>query len=212
MFGRRPTTEPQGVASSTATDAELVSQALQDPQAFAAVFERYHRDIYLYCLRRLGNPQDADDAAATVFLKAYAALDRFRPRRNGTGVTFRSWIFSIAHNVVVDAWRKPTRTVSIDTDRGSEMTNRIPAPGFSPEHEAIRSEEARTVLTLLNQLPEQHRAVVELRLAGLSVKEVADALGISVAATKSNQFRGYQRLRDLLETSSGHASAEELVG
>lgn len=212
MFGKRPATEPQGMASPTATDADLVSRALQNPQAFAAVFERYHRDIYLYCLRRLGNPQDADDAAGTVFLKAYAALDRFRPRRNGASVTFRSWIFSIAHNVVVDAWRKPNRTISLDTATGTVIGDRIPAPGLSPEHEAIRSEEARTVLTLLTNLPEQHRAVVELRLAGLSVKEVADALGISVAAAKSNQFRGYQRLRDLLETNPEHAPAEELVG
>lgn len=211
MFGRRPTTEPQGMASSTATDADLVNQALHNPQAFAAVFERYHRDVYLYCLRRLGHPEDADDAAGTVFLKAYAALDRFRPGRNGAGMTFRSWIFSIAHNVVVDAWRKPDRTVSLDTPTGTIIGGRIPAPGFSPEHAAIRSEEARTVLTLLSNLPEKHRAVVELRLAGLSMKEVADALGISVAAARSNQYRGYQRLRDLLDANPEHA-AEELVG
>ena len=212
MFGRRPTTEPQGPAVPPVTDADLVRHALQDPQAFATVFDRYHRDIYLYCLRRLGNPEEADDAAGTVFLKAYAALDRFRPGRDGAGMTFRSWIFAIAHNVVVDTWRKPTRTVSLDTERGTEIANRIPAPGCSPEQLAIRSEEARTVLTLLATLPEQHRAVVELRLAGLSVKEVAAALGISVAAAKSNQYRGYQRLRDLMEAPPEQAPAEELVG
>jgi DNA-directed RNA polymerase specialized sigma24 family protein len=46
---------------------------------------------------------------------------------------------------------------------------------------------------------------VELRLAGLSIKEIAHALGMSVAATKSNQFRGYQRLRDLLEPDAAGA-------
>jgi RNA polymerase sigma factor (sigma-70 family) len=207
-----PDQQARTESTQVTTDAELVRRALEDPSTFAAVFDRYHRDIYLYCLRRLGSPEDADDAAGTVFLKAYAALDRFRPGRNGAGMTFRSWIFSIAHNVVVDAWRKPNRTVSLDTERGGEMANRLPASDFSPEHLAIRSEEARTVLTLLSNLPEQHRAVVELRLAGLSVKEVAAALGISVAAAKSNQYRGYQRLRDLLEASPEHAPAEELVG
>jgi RNA polymerase sigma-70 factor (ECF subfamily) len=180
------------------SDAELVERAVDDPQAFAAVFERYHRDIYLYCLRRLGNPSDADDAAATVFMKAYAALGRFRPRSAGSGMTFRSWIFAIAHNVIVDAWRKPSRTVSLDSPTGTDIAERTPTAGFSPEHLAIRSEEARTVLTLLDHLPDNQRAVVELRLAGLSIKEIANALGMSTAAAKSNQFRGYQRLRDLL--------------
>lgn len=189
-------------ASPEPGDAEIVQRAIQDPQAFSMVFERYHRDIYLYCLRRLGNPQDADDAASTVFIKAYSALGSFRPRSGGAGVTFRSWMFAIAHNVIVDAWRKPSRpsrTVSLDAPMGSAVADRTPAPGHSPEQHAIRSEEARQVLTLLNQLPEHQRAVVELRLAGLSIKEIAHALGMSVAATKSNQFRGYQRLRDLLE-------------
>lgn len=166
------------------------------------MFERYHRDIYLYCLRRLGNSHDADDAASTIFMKAYAALGKFRPRSGGMGVTFRSWSFAIAHNVIVDAWRKssrPLRTLSLDSPMGIDVADRTPAPGHSPEQHAIRSEEARLVLTLLNQLPESQRSVVELRLAGLSINEIAHALGMSVAATKSNQFRGYQRLRDLLD-------------
>jgi len=44
-------------ASPTPGDAEIVQRAIQDPQAFSIVFERYHRDIYFYCLRRLGNPR-----------------------------------------------------------------------------------------------------------------------------------------------------------
>ncbi len=172
------------------------------------MFERYHRDIYFYCLRRLGNPQDADDAASTVFLKAYSALERYRPRTGSLGMTFRSWLFAIAHNVIVDAWRKPaqrSRNLSLDSPIGTDVAARTPAPGHSPEQHAIRSEEARLVLTLLDQLPERQRAVVELRLAGLTINEIAHALGMSVAATKSNQFRGYQRLRDLLEPDADAA-------
>jgi RNA polymerase sigma-70 factor (ECF subfamily) len=182
------------------SDTELVMRAIHDPQAFAMVFDRYHRDIYLYCLRRLGHPQDADDATSTVFVKAFSAIGSFRPRHEGSGATFRSWMFAIAHNVIVDTWRKPARIVSLDSPDGRVVAGRVPTADLSPEHLAIRSEEARTVLTLLNQLPELQRSVVELRLAGLSIKEIAYALGMSVAATKSNQFRGYQRLRKLLET------------
>ncbi|MDQ3656123.1 MAG: ECF-type sigma factor [Chloroflexota bacterium] len=65
------------------------------------------------------------------------------------------------------------------------------------------------MLTLLNQLPERQRSVVELRLAGLSINEIAHALGMSVAVTKSNQFRGYQRLRDLLEPDAADVFRKE---
>ncbi len=214
LTGRRSVNATGESASPTPGDAEIVQRAIQDPQAFSIVFERYHRDIYFYCLRRLGNPQDADDAASTVFMKAYSALGRFRPRSGGTGATFRSWIFAIAHNVIVDAWRKPSRplrTFSLDSPLGTDVADRTPAPGHSPEQHVIRSEEARLVLTLLNQLPEHQRAVVELRLAGLSIKEIAHALGMSVAATKSNQFRGYQRLRDLLEPDAAEVIPKEIA-
>lgn len=212
LTGRRSANAIPERTSPIPGDAEIVQRAIQDPQAFSIVFERYHRDIYLYCLRRLGNPQDADDAASTVFMKAYAALGKFRPRSGGTGVTFRSWMFAIAHNVIVDAWRKPSRPsrqLSLDSPTGTDVADRTPAPGHTPEQHAIRSEEARQVLTLLNQLPERQRSVVELRLAGLTINEISHALGMSVAATKSNQFRGYQRLRDLLEPDAADMHRKE---
>jgi RNA polymerase sigma-70 factor (ECF subfamily) len=211
LVGRRTTTATNESTPAATSDAELAMRAIQDPQAFSLIFERYHRDIFLYCLRRLGHPQDADDATSTVFLKAFSAIGSFRPRGEGSGATFRSWMFAIAHNVVVDTRRKPARTVSLDSPDGSVVAGRIPAADLSPEHLAIRSEEARTVLTLLNQLPEHQRSVVELRLAGLSIKEIANALGMSVAATKSNQFRGYRRLRDLLETDATGVLRQELT-
>ncbi len=96
LTARRSVNAIRECTSPTPSDAEIVQRAIQDPQAFSIVFERYHRDIYLYCLRRLGNPQDADDAASTVFMKAYSALGTFRPRSGGTGVTFRSWMFAMA--------------------------------------------------------------------------------------------------------------------
>lgn len=190
------------------TDAALVRRAQQNPQAFGAVFERYHRDIYLYCYRRLGSSDAADDAAANVFMKAFAALDRFRPDRGHGGVTFRSWLFSIAHNVVVDAWRRERHHQSIDSDESQSTRDRLADPGASPEELALGAEEARLVLGLLDQLPERQRAVVELRLAGLTTREVANALGMSVPATKSTQFRAYSTLRDLLRSNPGAISRE----
>jgi RNA polymerase sigma-70 factor (ECF subfamily) len=104
-------------------------------------------------------------------------------------------LFTIAHNVVIDLWRRDRQHRSLD--HGLPILD----PTESPEDLAIGAEEASRVRHLLARLPERHRAIVELRLAGLSTAETAATLGISVAATKSLQFRAYRTLRELLESS-----------
>lgn len=197
---RQPAPEP-------VSDLELVRKAQRDPEAFGAVFDRYHRDVYLYCLRRLGSHHAADDAAANVFMKAFAAISRFRPERDKTGVTFRSWLFSIAHNVIVDAWRRERHHLSIEA-RQVVAGERFVDPAASPEDLALGAEETRLVLGLLDQLSERQRSVVELRLAGLTTQEVANALGMSLPAAKSTQFRAYNALRELLRANPGAISRE----
>src|SRR6188472_3691466 len=65
-------TLPGHPTTTAASDIEPVMRSRQEPGAFSLLFGRYHREIFLYCLRRLANPADADDAASTIFLKAHA--------------------------------------------------------------------------------------------------------------------------------------------
>jgi RNA polymerase sigma-70 factor (ECF subfamily) len=182
-------------------DSHLVEQAQRDPQVFAVLYQRYRQSIYVYCFRRLGNPDAADDATSIIFMKAFTALGRFRTDRSQSGSTFRSWLFSIAHNVVVDDRRRDRHHASLDANDGAMLQSpRFIDPASTPEDAAIGAEEARKVRVLLAQLPERQRAAVELRLAGLSTNEVAHALGMSVPAAKSIQFRAYRALRDLLHS------------
>ncbi len=190
-------------------DLHLVDRAKRDPAAFAALYERYQQAIYVYCFRRLGTPEAADDATSIIFMKTFTALPRFRPDRARSGYTFRSWLFSIAHNVVVDAWRRDRRHVSLDVANGALVASSLVDASASPEEAALGAEEARQVVALLAQLPERQRAGVELRLAGLSTSEVAHALGMSIAATKSLQFRAYRTLREWLR-SNPHAITREM--
>lgn len=190
-------------------DIRLVERATCEPGAFASLYERYHQAIYVYCFRRLGTADAADDATSTIFMKAFTALPRFRPDRARSGCTFRSWLFSIAHNVVIDAWRRDRRHVSLDGAQGALLAPHLVDPSGSPEEAALGAEEARQVVALLDQLPERQRAGVELRLAGLSTSEVAHALGMSIPATKSMQFRAYRTLRDLLR-SNPHSITREI--
>jgi RNA polymerase sigma-70 factor (ECF subfamily) len=202
---QRPLSEEPAALELNADDA-LMATAQDDPRAFAVLYERYREPVYLYCFRRLGSPEVADDAASAVFLKAFSARNRYRPRGPRSESTFRSWLFSIAHNVVVDAWRRTRHHARLATDDDTERP--IADPGISPEELAMGAEEARAVVALLARLPDRQREAVELRLAGLSTAETAQVLGISVGAAKSLQFRGYQLLRDLLRSDPTSISRE----
>jgi RNA polymerase sigma-70 factor (ECF subfamily) len=158
-------------------------------EAFAALYDRFAAPIYGYCLRRLGNPVAAEDAASLVFSRALAAGPRW------DDPSLRSWLFSIAHNVVVNAWRDEHAHAPLD----AAVALIDPRP--APDEAAVAAEERRALAAALARLPEDQRAVVELRLAGLRGPEIAAALGRSHAAVKMLQLRAYGRLRDLLTDS-----------
>lgn len=182
------------------TDLAIVRLAQVDPSAFAPLYEHYAPIIYHYCLRRLSHREVAADATAIVFTKAITALPRFRPDPKRKGSTFRSWLLTIAHNVVIDAHRRNRNHVSLEaSSEALESSPHLVEPGASPEALVIAADEACRVQVLLERLPDRQRAIVELRLAGLSGSEIAHSLGMSESAVKSAQFRAYQTLRTMID-------------
>jgi RNA polymerase sigma-70 factor (ECF subfamily) len=179
-------------------DAALVAAARRDPGAFDQLYLRYVDLVYRYCNRRLGGKEAAEDATSLVFAKALAALPRYRP----DGPSFRSWLFAIAHNVVVDAQRASRHTRPITF--ASNLPDRMP----TPEDVALAMEERRTLQALLAAVAPEQRRVLELRLAGLTTTEIAAALGRNPGAVRATQFRAVTRLRELL----GAASPRDEVG
>jgi RNA polymerase sigma-70 factor, ECF subfamily len=170
----------------TAADAELVARAQADRQAFALLYRRYLDPIHQYCYRRLGSREAAEDATSLVFTKAFVSLPGYRAG------SFRSWLFAIAHHVITDDLR--ARRVVAELDAAAEAADREP----TPEDVVMAAEATSSVVRLLAHLPTGQRRVVELRLAGLTGREVAAVLGCSLASVKIAQVRAYTRLRDLL--------------
>jgi RNA polymerase sigma-70 factor, ECF subfamily len=170
------------------TDAALVAVARQDQAAFAPLYQRYVDPVYRYSLRRLGTREAAEDATALIFEKVLAALPRYRD----TGPSFRSWLFSVAHNVLVDTERARRPQQALD----DAVLVRDPAPG--PEDAALAAEGQREVQILLAAVPPDQRRVLELRLAGLKTAEIARTLGSSPGAVRASQFRAMTRLRLVL--------------
>lgn len=178
-------------------DTELVLRARETPEAFEQLYRRYVDAIHRYCYRRLGSREAAEDATSLIFTKAFASLPTLR-----TG-SFRSWLFTIAYHVIADDLR--SRRPRADFALASE----IPAREPSPEESAIAGDELRSVAALMGQLPESQRQVVELRLAGLNGREIAEVLGRGLPAVKMAQLRAYARLREMLAAVQQEARDEQ---
>jgi RNA polymerase sigma-70 factor (ECF subfamily) len=186
---------PEAAANDDLAD---VAAAQHDLQAFAPLYLRYKPTVYHYCLRRLSNPEAAADATSLVFTRAVAALPRFRPDPRRAGSTFRSWLFTIAHNVIVDEHRRTRPTVSIDQQHDDNPTFQLTSNHLTPEAHVVHLDDTERVARWLDHLPERQRAIVELRLAGLSGEEIAGTMGMSLSAIKSAQFRAYATLRSII--------------
>lgn len=179
-------------ADLTGSEAWVIARAQRDPAAFAPLYEAYFDAVYRYCHARLGDGQAAEDAASQVFTNALAALPRYRAdERPGA---FRSWLFTIAHNVVANQHRSRARRPVGSLADADEVVD----AGPSPEDEAVAVEARQTIQSVLGHLTEEQRRVVELRLAGLTDVEIARVIGRKHGAVRAAQYRALLKLRTLL--------------
>lgn len=103
--------------------------------------------------------------------------------------------------MVTDPYRRNRTHLSLDWEDAVIGDRHLVDHAPGPEAQAVGAEEARLVATLLQRLPDRQRAVVELRLAGLAITEIAAALEITESAAKSMQVRAYRTLRALLQAN-----------
>jgi RNA polymerase sigma factor (sigma-70 family) len=172
-------------------------------QAGAAwAFETLYRDLspvvtgYL----RLHGAAEPDDLASETFIGVFTGLAGFR----GDEDALRAWVFTIAHRRLVDDWRRRSRRPQAADDPG-DLTWLV---GGDVEDDALTRVGAEDVERMCGGLPADQRAVLLLRvLADLTVEQVAQVLGKSVASVKALQRRGLRTLRDRLENSSEKVSA-----
>jgi len=157
-----------------------------DPEAFGALFDRYHAPVYRYVVARVGRPSDAEDLAQLVFVKALEALPRYEAR----GVPFGGWLFRLARNVVIDhiRTRREHSTLDLIVERST--------PESGPDELAVLRQEMDSVAASLRRLTPEQREAIELRFfAGLSAKEAAVAMGRQEGTVRGLQFRAIAAIR-----------------
>ena len=161
--------------------ASLVARAAEgDRDAFGSLYRTHYEGVFRLVRSRLGT--DPEDPVAEVFVRAWAAIPRYRD----TGAPFAAWLYGIARHVCADEIKRRTRALSV-----AEVPDE---PRFD------QPPEDRMVLAhAIAALPDEQRKVIELKfLAGLTNPEIAATLGISTGAVNAKQWRGLAKLQELL--------------
>jgi RNA polymerase sigma-70 factor (ECF subfamily) len=174
-------------------DCRLVAAARADPDAFLALYDRYHRAVYRFCYGRLGSVEAAEDATQDVFLQALRGLPSFR------GDHFAAWLFRIAQRVVAGVYRWRTRHPTASLEGAEHLRD----GGQTPEEAAVQRAERAAVRASLRSLPDAQRLAIELAIAGLSDAQIAVVLARAPDAVKMLRYRGMQQLKRLWRLDAG---------
>ncbi len=185
------------MTGSASSEHVLIRRARAgDQDAFGELVVGHANRVY-GALRRFGlGPDEADEVAQEVFVRAWRGLARFEERSQ-----FSTWLYRIAFN---EAHRRLSRRRPVradpEPDREDPVASLPESPELGPEAQALDREFERTLERALDELPDDWRAAVVLRdLEGLSTHDAAEVAGIREAALKSRLHRGRMRLRALLE-------------
>ena len=182
------------VGNDALTDVDELVQKAQEGNAaaFAGLYEHFFDRIFRYVAFKAGSPVEAEDITGNVFVKMLESIDSFRWQ----GHPFSSWLFRIAHNMVVDHFRRQARkkTVPLDAAQG------VPGTSSADLHRQVEVSMAiQEVHGAMEGLTSLQREVISLRFAaGLSVSETARAVRKKENAVKALQHAGLKKLRRLV--------------
>jgi RNA polymerase sigma-70 factor (ECF subfamily) len=196
IFAERSQISARGVVMQNSSDAELITRAQRgEVNAIGRLYDRHRESIFRYLWLRLDDRQLAEDLTGDVFMRMLAALPRYRVQ----GLPFRAWLYRIAHNLLVDYFRKMNRQATVPLD-AVEKQGTEDDPDRTIE-QTLLSERLQVALMRLE--PTQCEVVILRFLAGLSLQETALTLGKTEAAIKALQHRGLSGLRRALEPLEG---------
>lgn len=185
--------EPLSVKSPATPDwnAALCSVAERDREAFAALFAHFAPRLKSYILRLGSSDSQAEELAQEAMVTVWRKADRYDPERAAAS----TWIFTIARNLRIDAFRRGNHP-ELDPEDPALVPDAPPAA----DAEVARKQDAERVRAALAELPEEQREVVRMSFFDdLTHTEISDALNIPLGTVKSRIRLAFARIRTSLD-------------
>jgi RNA polymerase sigma-70 factor, ECF subfamily len=157
-----------------------------DGEAAGEIVDTLSPQMFQFFLAQVRSRSDAQDLLQDLWLRVHKARATYRP-----GEPLLPWIYTIAHRVRIDAYRRTRRVIQHELSDENAMAAAASSPKQQPT--------GREIAELLKGLPDSQREVLLLmKVSGLTLEEVARSTGSTVGAVKQKAHRAYENLRKLL--------------
>ncbi|MFA7256307.1 MAG: sigma-70 family RNA polymerase sigma factor [Kiritimatiellales bacterium] len=187
------TTDKENIRMDQDDAKFLAEYRAGDAEALGRLVEKYKRPLFGFILRFSEGREDADEIFQEVWVRAIKNMNRYRQKN------LLSWLFRIAHNLMIDRIRKRRPVVSFDTpvhDGGVSIGEQLTSPRLGPDNETGGHELGLRIEAAAAQLPIEQREVFWLRMhADLSFKEIAKIQKCSVNTALARMQYAVSKLR-----------------
>lgn len=151
------------------------------------VWDDFTNQLRRFIASRVRNETDTEDILQEVFIKIHRGIDKLEDQ-----FKLQAWVYQITRNAIIDYYRK--------SDDGVDVTSEIPDVRAEENgNEEIESEVAAWLRPMMEELPEKYREALQLtEIQGLTQKQLAERLNISISGAKSRVQRAREKLKDVL--------------
>jgi RNA polymerase sigma-70 factor (ECF subfamily) len=180
------------------SDNELIATYMQgDKQAFEVLLARHQQKVFNYIFSLVKDKALADDIFQDTYIKIVNTLRSGTYRDEGKYI---QWVMRIAHNLVIDHFRRNQRFPLVRTDENFDIFDVLDNSEESVEQKIIKTQIHSDVKKLIRQLPDEQRRVLVMRhYANMSFKDISDKTGVSINTALGRMRYALINMRRLAE-------------
>ena len=180
------------------SDRQLVEAYLSGKEfLLSQIINRFQPRVYGYIMMTVKNREIADDIFQDTFVKVINKLKTGTYTEEGK---FIQWVLRIAHNLIIDHFRRESRVKMVRSNDEYDVFNQIPLFDPNAEEEMIKAQTLAKVKAMINYLPDSQKEVLTMRMyQQMSFKEISEETGVSINTALGRMRYALINLRKMME-------------
>ncbi len=180
------------------SDAQLVTNYISGQEtALSVLINRHQQRLYGFIFSKVYDRDATEDIFQDTFIKVIRTLKKGKYNEQGK---FLPWVMRIAHNLVIDYFRKNNRMPKFKNNGDFDIFSVLSDGSANVEHKIVNGQINDHVRLLLDELPEEQKSVIKMRMyQDMSFKEISENTGVSINTALGRMRYGLINLRKMIE-------------